>query len=388
MANKITENIRTKALAKTSYRIIRFPSGQKGWLIFVGCIASLCFFVTPYPQVAMWVAFALAGYSAIANDSIQTIGTFISSSRGIRWYYLWIFMGTVFLITVLYSWWFYDGDVSHQRLTAEGLNEPPTDFTFEQLIAPLILLILTRLRIPVSTSILLLSAFSTKASTLGAIITKSLFGYLLAFGLAYMVWTTVSRLLKKRKLKALKGKSKIVWRTLQWITSGLLWSTWLMQDASNIAVVLPRKLEPIQLLIFSLYLFFGLGLLFYLKGDRIQKIVQEKSNLTDIRAATLVDLSYTLILYVFKIYNHYPMSTTWVFIGLLGGRELAIAMNRKRRKRRLKKAFRMVSRDILYAAIGLSISLILALLINDSLREQAANLIPFLTEEAPSEKRS
>jgi hypothetical protein len=30
------------------------------------------------PQIAMWVGFLFAGYSAVANDSIQTIGTFIS----------------------------------------------------------------------------------------------------------------------------------------------------------------------------------------------------------------------------------------------------------------------------------------------------------------------
>ncbi len=44
--------------------------------IFIGLI-GLFFFIAgvvfPYAELAMWVGFAFAGYSAIANDSIQTI---------------------------------------------------------------------------------------------------------------------------------------------------------------------------------------------------------------------------------------------------------------------------------------------------------------------------
>ena len=32
------------------------------------------------------VGFALAGYSVIANDSIQTLGTFIASKKWFAWY--------------------------------------------------------------------------------------------------------------------------------------------------------------------------------------------------------------------------------------------------------------------------------------------------------------
>ena len=38
-------------------------------------------FVTPYPQIAMWVGFLFAAYAAVANDSIQTLGTFIASNQ-------------------------------------------------------------------------------------------------------------------------------------------------------------------------------------------------------------------------------------------------------------------------------------------------------------------
>ena len=42
------------------------------------------------------------------------------------------------------------------------------------------------------------------------------------------------------------------------------------------------------------------------------------------RSATIIDFTYALILWYFKQYNDIPMSTTWVFVGLLCGRELAI----------------------------------------------------------------
>ena len=70
----------------------------------------------------------------------------------------------------------------------------------------------------------------------------------------------------------------------------------------------------------------GLGLLLYYKGGRIQKIVTEKSIVTDVRFATIIDFIYCIILFYFKLYSQVPMSTTWVFIGLLGGREVAMAI--------------------------------------------------------------
>ena len=40
--------------------------------------------------------FLFAAYAAIANDSIQTIGTFIASNQDKKWWVLWIFIGGIF----------------------------------------------------------------------------------------------------------------------------------------------------------------------------------------------------------------------------------------------------------------------------------------------------
>ena len=340
----------------------------KSDLLIPFILSIVCFFAYPYPEVAMWLVFFLAAYSAIANDSIQTIGTFIASNADKKWYYLWIYMGSIFLITVTYSWINYGGDISYERLASKGLNEAPEQFKFLQVFAPVVLLILTRFRMPVSTSILLLSAFATQASSITSILQKSFFGYFIAFALAIIVWLITTNLFEKYK----NSKPSKLWLPLQWISSGALWSTWIMQDMANVAVVLPRSLTLDQFLVVSSFIFFGLGLLFYLRGDRIQKIVTEKTDIIDVRAATVVDFIYACLLYYLKVISTIPISTTWVFIGLLGGRELAINI-KLYSKGNYIKALKMISKDALYAGIGLAVSLALALSINENMRDQLFN---------------
>ncbi len=361
-----SRKVRQRRLAKATYWIFDITKKEKEFFITLVILLCLCGLVTPYPAIAMWFGFALASYSAIANDSIQTIGTFIASNTRTKWWYLWLFMGLIFIITIGYSWVTYHGDVSYQRLAQKGFSEAPQTFSFLQLLAPVALLILTRLRIPVSTTFLLLNIFATDASAMLSVLQKSFYGYLIAFTTAGTFWYLIT------PARYFKGKPWPGWIVLQWVTSGLLWSAWLIQDASNIAVFLPRSLDLKELCLFIGSIFLGLGLLFYLKGDRMQKLVSEKVGLTDIRDATLVDLVYMLILFYFKSVNNIPMSTTWVFIGLLGGRELAISLTKKRLKKRrkaLQKGFRCIKKDLGHAAIGLLFSIILAILVNPVIQE-------------------
>lgn len=339
-------------------------------LIVLGFSVSLIFFQNP--QVAMWIGFAFAAYSAIANDSIQTIGTFIGSNSDKKWWVLWLFIGLIFLATVTYSWIVFDGDVSFQRLmskdksTGELLYPHPQSFSFLQIAAPLILLIITRMKMPVSTTFLLLSAFTINAGGISKMLTKSLSGYMIAFVLSIVVYALLNSIIRKyfSRRKPAKG-----WVIAQWITSGTLWSIWVMQDAANISVYLPRQLEFGQFLGFALCIFFGLGLLFYLRGDKIQGIVTEKTQITDLRSATLVNLVYSSIMFYHLVDSTIPMSTTWVFLGLLGGREITINyMRRKEGQLHTMKAVRLAGKDMLYATFGLLVSILLAMGVNEGVR--------------------
>ena len=99
----------------------------------------------------------------------------------------------------------------------------------------------------------------------------------------------------------------------------------------------------------------------------MQDIVRAKTNTTDIRSATFIDLIYGCILYIFK-YDYFglwggqiPMSTTWVFIGLLAGRELGMRINLDGRISRT--VGRMIFSDLLKVFAGLVVSVLLVFLI-------------------------
>ena len=352
---------------KTASPMNAFFSFLKNEQKFIG-IAFMLFAISlityPMPGIARWIGFLVAGYATVANDSIQTIGTFIASNRQKPWWLLWLFIGGIFVATMTYSWVTYGGDVSYGRLASKGFSETPMSFSFLQVAAPIFLLILTRLKMPVSTTFLILTAFSTSASSVGKVLMKSLTGYGLAFIIAIITWLAVSTLIERYAT----GQPNPIWRVAQWLTTGTLWSVWLMQDAANIAVYLPRQLSGIEFLCFAIPITCGLGFMLYKGGAKIQQVVEEKSRVQDVRSATLIDFIYAIILFYFKIHSKIPMSTTWVFLGLLAGREIGMSL-RKTSDGNLANAIAMSSRDVFKAVIGLIVSLLIALGCNAAMRQ-------------------
>lgn len=356
---------RYTGLGKLSDLFVSIAVKERLFLAFIGAAFLFAGIFYDNVPVARWFGFLLASYAAIGNDSIQTIGTFIASNEKKAWWSLWLFMGSIFVATVLYSWFVYNGDVTYQRLSAKGFSEAPSSFSVLQVVAPIFLLILTRLRMPVSTTFLLLTSFATSAGSVNKVLIKSFSGYILAFGLAFGVWLLLSKLLSRWTRLS---NAHPMWRVAQWGVSGLLWSVWLMQDAANIAVYLPRQLSVIEVSVFITVILAGLALLFYYRGERVQRVVTEKEDVVDVRSATVIDAVYVIILFYFKMHSKMPMSTTWVFIGLLAGRELAIGL-RGAGATSVPHALKLMSKDILYAGIGLVVSLIIAASVNDGFRE-------------------
>ena len=109
------------------------------------------------PTLAFGVlGFLMAAYAVIANDSAQTLGTFIASNKETKWQYQWLVMATVMVVTLAYG--YMSGDIAHGRLNSIPL---PETFQWYHLAAPALLLGLTRFGVPVSTTILTLSVFSS-----------------------------------------------------------------------------------------------------------------------------------------------------------------------------------------------------------------------------------
>jgi len=305
----------------------------------------------------MWFGFILAGYSVVGNDSIQTLGTFLSSNEERPWYVLWIFAGGILTATLVYGWYTTGGDVSYGRLEKYPLPNP---FAWYYLLPPLVLMALTRTGIPVSTSFLILTFFNEK--NLVDMTVKSMLGYVVAFGAAIIVYFAVTKTVEKRFIETqLTNKDRRFWVPLQWLSTGFLWSQWLIQDFANIYVYLPREIKGVNLAISLTILLVLLAYIFYSKGGAIQKIVKAKTNTVDIRSATIIDFIYGLVLYFFKELSNIPMSTTWVFIGLLAGREIAIRYQLEQKVS--KSILRMVFSDLGKVFFGLVVSILLVFLI-------------------------
>ena len=335
------------------------------------------------------IGFLLAAYSIVANDAIQTLGTFLSSNDKRPWWVLWLYACSIIVAVMVYGYFALNQDIAFGRLNT--LPYPQDGVQWYHAVPPIFLLLLTRFGIPVSTTFLVLTIFALTggASTDGVLprmLLKSGMGYVVALGAAFIVYMLVSRIFERWISNTRDKPHSALWFVLQWLSTAFLWSQWLMQDLANIFVFLPRSTElvpvldgagnPIlengvavmetqvqfspMLLIFATLVMLVLhAIIFRARGGEIQKIVLSKTNTTDVRAATLVDFIYGLILFYFKELNDVPMSTTWVFLGMLAGREIAIAYIGGLRGK-LEALMDVVS-DIFRAFIGLVISVVLAI---------------------------
>ncbi|HRJ19058.1 MAG TPA: hypothetical protein PLF84_08440, partial [Bryobacteraceae bacterium] len=309
-----------------------------------------------WSTVFMLSGFVLAAYSIIANDVIQTLGTFLSSNHQTRWWVLWIYAAVILSGVLVAGWLWNGGDAAYGRLSAIPL---PERFHWWHVAPPLLLLLLTRFGLPVSTTFLILSVFSTNEVML-SIVRKSLMGYGLAFTTALFAYGLLAARIERRFLHQPSSHPRR-WIALQWVSTGFLWSQWLIQDLANIFVYVPRQQKTYELAGAILLLISLLAILFWQRGGRVQKIVLTKSNTTDIRSATIIDFIYGLVLFFFKELSHLPMSTTWVFVGLLAGREIALTWRNGIRPGR--ELLPLVLSDLGKVTLGLLSSILLVYLI-------------------------
>ncbi|MEK6237954.1 MAG: inorganic phosphate transporter [Planctomycetales bacterium] len=304
----------------------------------------------------MMVGFFLASYAVLGNDTIQTLGTFISSSNKDHWVWHWLGASTILVGVLVYGWVAHGGDISFGRLDKIPI---PAKLEWYHAAVPLVLVILTRFGLPVSTTFLVLSVFAT-STVIQEMVAKSVMGYAVAAVVAYGFWFVLSRIIDEHN--DVPKSHKKWWRVAQTISTGLLWSQWLMHDLANIAVYLPRKKEftlP-YLVLACVVLTGGLGMIFWMRGGKIQEVIVAKSGTRFVRSATIIDLIYAFVLFFFKEYNSIPMSTTWVFVGLLCGRELAV-YRLHNPKKHIRSVFPVLAQDFFKVLIGLAVSVAVAL---------------------------
>ncbi len=140
-----------------------------------------------------------------------------------------------------------------------------------------------------------------------------------------------------------------------------------MQDFANIFIFLPRgvdetgapALNHAEAAIAVAGIVALLAYTFWNKGGPVQKVLKTKTAITDIRSATIIDFVYGSLLFYFKELNDLPMSTTWVFLGLIAGREFAIATLDNIRSP--QATAKIVAMDAGKALFGLVVSVIMAI---------------------------
>ena len=310
-------------------------------------------------NIYMIIGFLISMYSCVSNDVIQTLGTYLTSSKKIPTWIIWAFTSAVLVITISMGWLVNHGDMAFGRL--ERIPYPET-FTLIHVLPPIILLFLTRYGIPVSTTFLILSIFSANdMSVIGMILSKSLIGYVLAAIVSILIYTIIARPVERYFYYTANKKISKWWIAAKWLSTAFLWSQWLMQDAANLFVYLPRKASFTQLVLVIVAFSAFMWIVAYKRGGEVQKIVKMKTNVQDPRSATIIDLIYAFLLLYFIQLNNVPMSTTWVFIGLLAGRE--IALYHRLRFESPKKMYKHILKDLSKAAIGLVVSIITVFLL-------------------------
>ncbi|NBC24353.1 MAG: hypothetical protein GVX78_01910 [Bacteroidetes bacterium] len=335
-----------------------------------------------YSVIVMWVGFFLASYSVVGNDVIQTLGTFLTSNEDrAPWWTLWLFAAGILSIALIYG--FLQNDISYGRL--ERFTAPEV-MPWYYLLPPIVLLLITRSGIPVSTTFMILTLFSIQdlpadlstlmgsifdtEQKLGGMIYKSVLGYIIALSSGLIIFTAISRFTERIfVLNPIPKGQRYIWTIIQWCTTAFLWFQWLSQDLANIYVYFGGgdDLNVFEFIV-SLFIIVGLlGYIFYRKGGAVQDIVRSKFNTADIRSATFIDLIYGIILYIFK-YDYFgiwggkiPMSTTWIFVGLLAGREMGIVLVQNRYVAR--SILNMLFSDLGKIFFGLVVSIGLVFLI-------------------------
>lgn len=317
-------------------------------------------------DIGLWAAvgFLFAAYAVVGNDALQTLGTFINSNRRLPWWALFLFAATVLVVVFAFGYMANDGDPSFGRLN-NTKKYPIFEPEWYHALPPLTLLVLTRFGIPVSTTFMVLSIFATMGGMYSMLI-KSLIGYVVAFIAGGVIYVILAPTIERWFLKTASQQHAPLWVLGQWITTGYLWAVWLMQDFANIFVFLPRgtdetgaaALNQQEAGLAVVVIILLLGYTFWNKGGPVQRILRTKTSVTDIRSATIIDFVYASLLFYFKEMNNIPMSTTWVFLGLIAGREFAIATIDKVRSP--AATAKIVGSDAFKALIGLVISVLMA----------------------------
>ena len=315
----------------------------------------------------MIAGFTLSLISVISNDSLQTLGPYLLANQNrIPKSWQMTFLCTITVSVLMLGWLLNGGDPAWGRLDVASHSFPqPEIFTWVYLIPPLAILLLTQWGAPASTSFLVLSTFEFRNSS--SLIQISLSGYIVAFLIGVITYGLGFWVFERWVFESNQSGSSIGnhWLIAQWLSTAFLWGVWLVQDLANVFIFLPRRLDLLPMLMCTFLLCFGLCWLIGIGGGPIQGVLRTKTNTSDVRSATAIDLLFGSCLFGCAWFTSFPLSTTWVFLGLLGGREVALRFQSQRSDGTFANQdgghwSQVVGSDLSKASVALEVSVLIA----------------------------
>ncbi len=302
-----------------------------------------------------WFMIAVSSYTVIGNNYIQTIGSFIVNNKK-RSKINWIFLSFSFIITTLISWFIYEGEVDYSLLKN---IEYQKDLDIVIILIPLLLNIFTKYGIPVSATFLIIPLFST-SNTIHIMITKTITSYFLAFIVSFFIWSFIYKNFIN-KIKNTSEDLNRLWNIAEYITTALVWMAWNILSICVFVVFVDRQFNIYELIIFNMIIIFILYLLINNSGGKIEKIIKEKRDSNNKKTVTIFNLIFAIILLYLQFFSNVPLTTTWVFLGLLAGKELAMTYVESSlfaSGRNMKASIAKIIVDLNKAIVGIVFSLI------------------------------
>ena len=304
-------------------------------------------------HIFAWIITSLVTYNVIFNNSIQTIGLFIASNKNKGIFYNLLFFSSIFIFAVLLSWFLTEREVHYHLLDSIDYSEIELQF----LLLPILISFLTKKQVPLSATFLIIPLFAN-SSTISSMINKTTVSYFLSLIGSLVIYkflyTKYKNLLSDEKTDT--GK---IWIVAEYVSTGILWFSWLTVSLCNFVIFLPRKFDITDIVLLSSIGIVTIYCILISNGGEIQKIIDQKSDVKNIKTTVIFNSLFAFTLLFIQHLDNIPITSTWMFLGVLAGRELAISVTTKRlagEKYRLCLA--KIWKDLRLAIIGIILSLL------------------------------
>ena len=313
-------------------------------------------------NIFSWLIVAFTSYNIIFNNSIQTIGLFIASNGDKKIVPNLLFFGSIFILSILIPWFLTSGEVHYHLLDSIFYKENHINVLF--IFLPILLYFFTKKRIPVSATFLVIPLFANK-STIESMINKTSVSYFLSLVISLMVYNFLYTKYKDLISNDKENTSK-TWIIAEYVSTGILWFSWLSISLCNFVVFLPREFSLLDIILLSII---GLSTIYYIlitRGGEIQKIITQKSDVKNIKTAVIFNTLFAFMLLFIQHINNVPITSTWMFLGVLAGREIAISINTFsiRGALKYKNCLLKIWRDLFSAILGIVFSLVFVYIFN------------------------